>query len=94
MHELDPSIKQKFLNEMSLVAEAVDNAFKPEKMNYELLGNSYEHMHWHLFPRRSSDPEAHTAIWAIPKEQRSYEPTHKELTDMKSLLLKELDRLS
>ena len=43
--------KIKFLEEMSIVAEAVFNAFGAEKMNYELLGNGDAHIHWHLFPR-------------------------------------------
>jgi len=93
LHELAPSIKQKFLSEMSLVAEAVYNAFKPEKMNYELLGNSDKHLHWHLFPRRSSDKKAYTAIWAIPKEERNDIPSGQELEELKELLLDELDKL-
>lgn len=45
-----------FLNEMSLVAEAVYNAFGPDKLNYELLGQGENvHMHWHIFPRRKGD---------------------------------------
>ena len=39
LHEIDPKIKEKFLLEMSLVAEAVFKTFKPNKLNYELLGN-------------------------------------------------------
>ena len=35
----------KFLEEMSLVAEAVSKAFNCEKINYELLGNGDSHMH-------------------------------------------------
>ena len=49
----------KYLEEMSLVAEAVAKAFHAEKMNYELLGNGDTHLHWHLFPRRSHDLEGY-----------------------------------
>lgn len=51
LHNLSYEFKIKYLEEMSLVAEAVYTAFKPEKMNYELLGNGDTHVHWHLFPR-------------------------------------------
>ncbi len=51
MHQLAHDFKMKCLEEMSLVAEAVYKVFKPEKMNYELLGNGDSHVHWHLFPR-------------------------------------------
>jgi diadenosine tetraphosphate (Ap4A) HIT family hydrolase len=93
LHELDTSFKNKFLSEMSIVAEAVYRAFRPDKMNYELLGNTDKHMHWHLFPRRSSDKKAYTAIWAISKEERNDKPTGEELELMKKLLLTELNKL-
>ena len=44
LYQLNHSTKLKFLEEMSLVAEAVQKAFKAEKMNYELLGNGDSHM--------------------------------------------------
>lgn len=41
---------------MPIVSEAVYDAFKPDKLNYELLGTGNAiHMHWHLFPRREGD---------------------------------------
>jgi len=39
-----------FLEEMAKVAEAVIKTFKPKKLNYELLGNTDSHLHWHLIP--------------------------------------------
>jgi len=50
LHKLPKNIRHQFLEEMSLVAEAVYNCFQPYKLNYELLGNSDQHLHWHLFP--------------------------------------------
>ena len=47
----------KFLEEMSIVAEAVSKAFNADKMNYELLGNGNTHLHWHLFPRKEGNIE-------------------------------------
>ncbi len=38
LFQLDYKTKMKFLEEMSLVAEAVSKAFNCEKINYELLG--------------------------------------------------------
>lgn len=43
---LDHDTKMKYLEEMSIVAEAVAKAFDAEKMNYELLGNGDTHLHW------------------------------------------------
>jgi len=85
-----------FLQEMSLVAEAVFNAFKPVKMNYELLGNSDSHLHWHLFPRHQNDPLPRGPVWLIDKELRngdSARPTKEELIVLRDKLQHELSRL-
>ena len=55
LFQLPKLYKMRFLEEMSIVAEAVSKAFKAEKMNYELLGNGDTHLHWHLFPRKKDD---------------------------------------
>lgn len=93
LHELEPNFKKMFLEEMSQVAEAVYKAFKPKKLNYELLGNSDEHMHWHLFPRYKNDPKPETAIWVIDRNIRCNEKvkaTAKQIEEYKKLLLKYL----
>lgn len=89
LHELDPKTRKEFLWEMSIVAEAVYKAFKPEKLNYELLGNTDEHLHWHLFPRYATDPEPKKPVWAIDKHIRlavSEKPTAQELAVLKETL--------
>jgi diadenosine tetraphosphate (Ap4A) HIT family hydrolase len=46
------------------VAKAIYDAYHPHKMNYELLGNSVPHLHWHIIPRQKTDPiELHWPIW-------------------------------
>jgi diadenosine tetraphosphate (Ap4A) HIT family hydrolase len=98
---LDKDYKMKFLEEMSIVAEAVQNATGAEKMNYEMLGNGDAHMHWHLFPRRENDLDEYGVngkgpVWWYPKEKMyddSTRPTDEELNEMKERLLTELMKL-
>jgi len=93
LHMLEREFKLKFLDEMSLVAEAVYNTFKPEKMNYELLGNGIDHLHWHLFPRVSGDTDTKGPVWWLPKEtmyNEKYKPTNEELNKMAGELKKEI----
>lgn len=93
LHELEPDFKMKFLEEMSLVAEAVYKAFKPNKLNYEMLGNSEEHLHWHLFPRHLDDPVPTKPVWTIAKEVREapqYMPDEKQLEELKNKLTESL----
>jgi diadenosine tetraphosphate (Ap4A) HIT family hydrolase len=63
LHELGESERVEYLREMALVAEAVFDAFKPRKLNYELLGNGAPHLHWHLFPRPGDDPYPRSPVW-------------------------------
>ena len=63
LHDLPPDTRSRFLEEMAIVAEAVFRAFSPRKLNYELLGNSVTHLHWHLFPRYAGDPNPQWPIW-------------------------------
>lgn len=101
LFHLKTTEKIKFLEEMSLVAEAVSKAFDAEKMNYELLGNGDTHIHWHLFPRVTGDlgnygDKGRGPVWWYPKENMydtSNCPTSEELERMKSKLLVELDKL-
>lgn len=101
LHLIDPVTKMKFLEEMSVVAEAVLNATGAEKMNYEMLGNGYAHMHWHLFPRRENDLENYGnsgkgPVWWYPMEKMYHDsnrPTSEELIDLKCTLQHELEKL-
>ncbi|WP_313994763.1 HIT family protein [Lancefieldella parvula] len=101
LHELDTEFKLKFLEEMSLVGEAVSRAFPCEKMNYELLGNGDSHLHWHLFPRVSGDlgEYGHNGkgpVWWYPMEKMydsSTCPSPEELETLKSKLLLELTKV-
>ena len=64
LYRLADKDRKRFLEDMSLVASALSKAFNPDKMNYELLGNSMPHLHWHLVPRYTSDPMWGRPIWA------------------------------
>lgn len=85
LHELDNTFKLNFLKEMSQVAEAVFKAFKPDKLNYEMLGNAEPHLHWHIFPRYMSDPNFTRPIWIVDKSIRQADSTIISLKEIKQL---------
>lgn len=97
LHFLEPEFRNQFLQEMSLVAEAVYHAFHPDKLNYELLGvGNAVHMHWHIFPRREGDTPAKGPVWRLNKEEmnaKRYEPDEKKLEVLKNKLNVELDKV-
>lgn len=101
LFQLDHSTKVKFLEEMSVAAEAVAQAFGAEKMNYELLGNGDTHLHWHLFPRVNGDLGTYGnngkgPVWWYPME-KMYSPDNcpsdSELEEMKAKLSEALEKL-
>jgi diadenosine tetraphosphate (Ap4A) HIT family hydrolase len=58
-----------FFDDVSRAAEAIHNAFKPDKLNYEILGNQTPHLHCHIIPRRNSDPvDRKYPIWVLAEE--------------------------
>ena len=102
LHYLDHDFKVKFLEEMSIVQEAVAKAFDADKMNVELLGNGDAHVHFHIFPRRNGDilkyrPDGLPGpVWWTPIEvmnDLANMPSPKKLKEMKQLLGEEIDRL-
>jgi diadenosine tetraphosphate (Ap4A) HIT family hydrolase len=76
LSQLGPT-RTAFLDEMSLLARAVEECFRPHKLNYELLGNLVPHLHWHIFPRYLDDPERLQPVW-LALERAKSDPVEKQ----------------
>lgn len=63
LSRLQDDQRRAFLDEMCLLARAIEISHRPHKMNHELLGNQVPHLHWHLFPRSLNDPERLKPVW-------------------------------
>jgi diadenosine tetraphosphate (Ap4A) HIT family hydrolase len=63
LYHLSEADSTAYYQDMLRVARAIDRAFSPRKMNYELLGNTVAHLHWHLFPRYAGDPNPSRPTW-------------------------------
>lgn len=95
LYQLPWGFRTRFLQEMSLVAEAVAAVYRPEKMNYELLGNGDTHLHWHLFPRVSGDTPQPDPVWWLPREEMwndAYRPSREQLAAKTKQLREEIER--
>jgi len=63
LFHLPDEVRRAYLDEMCLLAQAIDQAFHPHKLNCESLGNQVPHLHWHLFPRSGDDPDRLSPVW-------------------------------
>lgn len=68
LFHLDREARSMVIEEVASTASALHRIFKPDKINYELLGNMVPHMHWHLVPRFRTDPLWPRPIWGAPHE--------------------------
>lgn len=93
LHMLSNPYQKLFLEELAYVGKAVFTAFRPIKLNYEILGNNDPHLHCHIFPRYINDPNKTQPIWVIPESMRCAESTKPDnvmLKNLKKTLLAEL----
>jgi len=71
LSQLPDDERRAFLDEMCLLARAIELTVRPHKLNYELLGNQVPHLHWHLFPRSPADPDRLKPVWlALDEAER------------------------
>lgn len=96
LHNLEHDFKIRHLEEMTIVANAICNLFKPDKLNYELLGNGCPHIHWHLYPRRKGDTPIVSSVYQLPNSElfdEAYRPSDEEREELKALIKAEIEKL-
>ena len=96
----DLSVKQRadFLIDMSLIGDAITEVCNPIRINYDILGNSDEFLHAHIFPRYEweDDDRKKYPVWLYPKENWSiekYQFTEEKHGEMKKQLSEKLQEL-
>jgi diadenosine tetraphosphate (Ap4A) HIT family hydrolase len=74
MHNLPTEEAAKVFADVLTVGRKIEGAFQSHKMNYVSLGNVVEHLHWHVIPRKESDPDHKDHPWKN-MEKYSEKPT-------------------
>jgi diadenosine tetraphosphate (Ap4A) HIT family hydrolase len=74
LSQLADAERRSYLDEMCLLARAIEAYARPHKLNYEMLGNQVPHLHWHVFPRSAADPDVLKPVWlALDRAEREPE---------------------
>jgi diadenosine tetraphosphate (Ap4A) HIT family hydrolase len=74
LYELSPPERAAHIEDVSRVAAALADVYRPVKMNYELLGNQVAHIHWHLVPRLPGDPDPRWPVWRTDHDAKPLLP--------------------
>ena len=86
LFQLPNPFRAKHMEEMVLVSQAVFEAFHPEKLNYEVLGNADGHIHWHLFPRNPGDTPKRGPVWMLAPEEMYHESKRPPADELKRMV--------
>ena len=89
MTDLPPDQRQRLMDVVFAVEQAVREVVRPHKINLASLGNMAPHLHWHVIPRWEQDSRYPDAIWA-PARREGRVP---EGTDLQAKLAARLAEL-
>ena len=94
IHHLSPNLRQKLMEEIFTVGSFLEDWTGCNKINYSCLGNAVPHVHWHVFPRYSDDPDFKLSPWLHFNRFKDFEldieETRHRVTDLYNGLKKYL----
>lgn len=61
--QLSRSEQISLMEDIAEVAAAVECLTGAHKLNIESLGNICHHLHWHIFPRQTAEPQPLDPVW-------------------------------
>jgi diadenosine tetraphosphate (Ap4A) HIT family hydrolase len=80
-------VQQRIAEDVTDTAAAMHGAFPGIRINYENLGNVVPHVHWHLIPRRPTDPDPRATVWVRPHDETDCGAVADEVQRLRALLL-------
>lgn len=102
LNELTVPERQAFLTDMALVGDAILQVCHPQRINYDILGNTDQFLHAHIFPRYAWEPPERRAmpVWLYDANNwhdpaNAYQPAkHGTLRRQLTAALDQLARLN
>ncbi len=87
LHDLTETERRMWIDDISRIGRAVSEECLPDKLNVTMLGNMVPHLHCHIMPRYSGDPDwGHPPAYKRPDDRRQlpadeYEGLRMKLTE-------------
>lgn len=69
MTDLNSTERDRLMNVVFAVEQAVRDIIQPEKINLASLGNMTPHIHWHIIPRFKQDKTFPNPIWGPSRRE-------------------------
>lgn len=86
-YQLASDDQQQLLLESNLLAAAINQVIRPDKLNVAALGNVVAQLHIHHIARFTSDPAWPDPVWgAVPAQRYSDETLHARVSAMRACL--------
>jgi diadenosine tetraphosphate (Ap4A) HIT family hydrolase len=83
--DLDAGDQQILHGEISQVARALEQMYKPDKLNIASLGNVVTQLHIHVIARRADDAAWPQPVWNVgEREPYSSDAAHARLAELRS----------
>ncbi len=88
IHHMSEDDQQQLWSESAQLSGALEQAFKPDKLNIAALGNVVPQLHIHHVVRYKTDPAWPAPVWgAVPAQAYEKDGETKVLNSLKPLLL-------
>ena len=73
LNELSLAKRAQFMQDMTLIGDAVNAVCKPLRLNYSVLMNAESFLHGHIQARYAREPDAYRTgpVWNYPREMRT-----------------------
>lgn len=81
LYELNDDELLAFMHDVNKVAQALKNAFSPEKINYGAYSDKLPHLHIHLVPKYSNGPDFGSTFTMNPQNVYLPDTKYKEMVE-------------
>jgi diadenosine tetraphosphate (Ap4A) HIT family hydrolase len=93
MTDLPQPSRERLMNVVFAVEQAVRQVMRPDKVNLASLGNLVPHLHWHVIPRHQGDRHFPASVWSAPRNPSRQEvPAADWKETLRQVLLQGLER--
>lgn len=94
MTDLEPALRNRLMQVVFAVEDAVRQVMQPTKINLACFGNVVPHLHWHVIPRHADDAHFPQPVWGARQREVGVDTLHARASRLPALRTLLADRLA